>query len=112
MNCSQIATILLCAAGLALVLPATAQDETQDEIPRPDEILDTIPVPALKAEAPADDAVNEPGVTRLEEIVVTANKRAESTRTLAGAVTAIDSERLAEAGHPARRHRLWRASSE
>ncbi|HEY1077561.1 MAG TPA: TonB-dependent receptor [Fontimonas sp.] len=77
---------------------AAPDEASQELIQPPADIVDTIPVPALKADSAADQVAEPAGVTRLEEIVVTANKRAESTRTLAGAVTAIDSKRLSEAG--------------
>ncbi|HVT34130.1 MAG TPA: TonB-dependent receptor plug domain-containing protein, partial [Nevskiaceae bacterium] len=62
---------------------------------QPDE--KSIPVTDLKPEAPAPSGESEPA-TRLEEVVVTANKRQQSERTVAGAVTAVTRERLDEVG--------------
>lgn len=55
-------------------------------------------VPVATASNPESAAAESAPSTRIEEIVVTANKRVESERTLAGAVSAVTRERLDEAG--------------
>src|SRR3546814_18630537 len=59
--------------------------------------LAVIPLPPEPAAPPASADTGEDAVY-LDEIVVTATKRKESIRTLAGAVTAVTRERLDEAG--------------
>lgn len=94
------------AAVILLALPFTvgAQDAADAAAETP--VTDTqsapaasIPVEPLKVEAPsATPAQPEEEATRIDEVMVTANKRKESARTLAGAVTAIGRERLDETG--------------
>ncbi|HKY92728.1 MAG TPA: TonB-dependent receptor [Nevskiaceae bacterium] len=75
---------LLCLASL----PIAAQTESE-----------AIPVDPVEAEAdPPPPPPPSTDLDQLEEVVVTATKRAESARTLAGAVTAVGAERLAETG--------------
>src|SRR2546430_459455 len=61
------------------------------------EILETIPVPVAK-EPPPPRIAEDGGAVRLEQVTVTASKRAESERKVAGAVTAMTGEHLAEIG--------------
>lgn len=95
-------------SGLLLVLASTvfmqtttiaAAEESGTETPMMIAVLPTTPEPTtsddVATDAPADDA---PKTVQLEEIVVTATKRQESTRTLAGAVSAVTRERLDETG--------------
>lgn len=61
----------------------------------------SIPVEPVKPEAAAPEAqapAAEEAATQLDEVMVTATKRKESARKLAGAVSAIGSERLQETG--------------
>lgn len=57
----------------------------------------TIPVEPIKLGEPAENGDN-PDSVQLDDVMVTATKRKESVRKLAGAVTAIDSARLNETG--------------
>jgi iron complex outermembrane receptor protein len=79
---------------LAAVLVATGAWAQQ---PAAEPYAQTIPVTAA-APAPAPELAEPADVVQLEEIVVTANKRQQSERTLAGAVTAVTRDRLDEAG--------------
>jgi iron complex outermembrane receptor protein len=90
---------LLMLGVLSLFNPATparAQDNAPSDASTPDTIKVSGAAPeSTGPDAPADDAQ---APVQLEEIIVTANKRKESTRTLAGGVTAVDSARLEETG--------------
>ena len=82
-------TLTLLASTLVV---AKAQEPAASEATAP-----TIPVavPAQEAAPTEEEKGAGPGI---EEIVVTANKRQQSERSLAGAVTAVTRERLDEAG--------------
>jgi outer membrane receptor protein involved in Fe transport len=85
---------LLAAFLVAAASTAAAQDSAAPE-PQPYE--QTVPVESAEPAAPPPP-VEAPDTVKLEDVVVTANKRKESTRSLAGAVTAITRDRLDEAG--------------
>src|SRR3546814_7847460 len=80
---------------------AAARDATAGHQAVPDDTstdaLAVIPLPPEPAAPPASADTGEDAVY-LDEIVVTATKRKESIRTLAGAVTAVTRERLDETG--------------
>lgn len=94
---AAVAALTVAALLSAGVSPASAQGGSAAASTAP-EADDSIPVqPATpEEEAPGVSAGEE--ATRLDEVMVTANKRPESARTLAGAVTAIDKSRLRETG--------------
>lgn len=94
--------------ALLSLLAAPASAQAQDSVPaeprtpagEADASLGTIQVSgAPDASASADPSADASAdIVQLEEIIVTANKRKESSRSLAGAVTAVDSARLEETG--------------
>jgi iron complex outermembrane receptor protein len=92
----------LLAVGVLSLLGSMSAAQAQEaaaQAPEPSAALDTIAVSGAAPESAAPDAPADAGdVVQLEEIIVTANKRKESARSLAGAVTAVDSARLQETG--------------
>lgn len=85
------------AAPAAIIDSASPIDASAEKKSEP-EILDTIPVTQKKESKEEAPEPKHPNAPQIDEIVVTANKRNESSRTIAGAVTAIDKSRLQETG--------------
>ncbi|HZP13629.1 MAG TPA: TonB-dependent receptor [Nevskiaceae bacterium] len=83
---------------LAAFLIGASVTALADEAPQsPQPYEQTVPVTPTEAKEPTPPKEKDDAV-KLDDVVVTANKRKESTRTLAGAVSAITRERLDETG--------------
>ncbi|HVT34137.1 MAG TPA: TonB-dependent receptor [Nevskiaceae bacterium] len=99
MKLNLVALLLLSAAGASRAqdsaAPPTPDAANADGAPA---VVPTIPVPEAATREPVVAEAQPENTTRLDDVVVTANKRRESSRTVAGAVTAIDSNRLKETG--------------
>lgn len=88
--------LALAASGLARAEDNTGAESKAPAAPRPYE--QTVPVTSTEPKPPEPAPQQEGEPVKLDDVVVTANKRKESTRTLAGAVSAITRERLDETG--------------
>ena len=84
-------------AGALTLLASTLVVAKAQEPAAPEPHEPTIPVATPAQEGAPEVGESDAGMG-IEEIVVTANKRQQSERTLAGAVTAVTRERLDEAG--------------
>ena len=98
---------LMLALWLALPVAAGAQDapaESGADVVDVEADASVEPAPLIAVEPLAQEptlapaAPEEGEAARLDEVMVTANKRKENARTLAGAVTAVGRERLDETG--------------
>ncbi|MDP9142766.1 MAG: TonB-dependent receptor [Pseudomonadota bacterium] len=100
----KFTTVTMVAAVLAYAMPSQAQDvessaaETAtDSADAPPAPYDTIPVVAAPQASPPP-LTEAASPVQLDDVVVTASKRQESSRTLAAAVTAIGKDRLEQTG--------------
>ena len=84
----------------ALLCAATSSGAWADEAAAPAaETVETIPVADAPARAePARASNKQEAATRLEDVVVTATKREESTRKIAGTVNVLTGEELEQSG--------------